>query len=75
MREIRYAIVFRVVTHPFTALDLQEYFKLMASINSTTLVFSIQPYLLFSLFAFAVVDVVVVYCDVDESFVVAVPIK
>ena len=88
MREIGYAIVFRVATHPFTALDPQEYLKLMASINSITLLFSIQPYLLFSLFAFSVVDVVVVCCDVVkvviavddtgvvvESFVVAVPIK
>ena len=60
----------------------------MASINFITLLFSIQPYLLSSLFAFAVVDVVVVCCDVVkvviavddtgvvvESFVVAVPIK
>ena len=60
----------------------------MASINFITLLFSIQPYLLFSLFAFSVVDVVVVYCHVVkvaiavddtgvvvESFVVAVPIK
>ena len=55
------------------------------------MLFSTQPYLLFSLFAFAVVDVVVVYCnvvkvvkvviavddtgEVVESFVVAVPIK
>ena len=75
MREIGCAIVFRVATHPFTELDPQEYLKLMASINFISLLFSIQPYLLFSLFAFAVVDVVVVYCDVDESFVVAVPIK
>ena len=85
MREIGYAIVFRVATHPFTALDPQEYLKLMASINFITLFFSIQQYLLFS---FSVVDVVVVCCDVVkvviavddtgvvvESFVVAVPIK